>query len=133
MSPVGALAPYTRLMPVGHIDLRVRGLDAATAFYEALLPQLGYTERYHGGAWKVWAAAQDDYFAVTQSDGHAANENRIAFVVGSREEVDAAATAAQAAGARELSGPKEMPYGPGYYAVYFADPDGNRIEVYIRP
>ena len=26
-----------------------------------------------------------------------------------------------------------MPYGPGYYAVYFADPSGNRYEVYHRP
>jgi hypothetical protein len=37
------------------------------------------------------------------------------------------------AGARELSGPKPMPYGPGYYAVFFADPSGNRLEVYVRP
>jgi catechol-2,3-dioxygenase len=26
-----------------------------------------------------------------------------------------------------------MPYGPGYYAVFFADPSGNRLEVYVRP
>ena len=33
----------------------------------------------------------------------------------------------------ELSGPKPMPYGPGYYAAYFADPSGNPLEVYVRP
>jgi catechol-2,3-dioxygenase len=26
-----------------------------------------------------------------------------------------------------------MPYGPGYYAVFFADPSGNLLEVYVRP
>jgi len=26
-----------------------------------------------------------------------------------------------------------MPYGPGYYAVFFDDPSGNRLEVYVRP
>ena len=43
------------------------------------------------------------------------------------------AAIARDAGARELSGPKEMPYGPGYYAIFFADPSGNRLEVYVRP
>ena len=42
------------------------------------------------------------------------------------------AAVAQEAGAT-LSGPKEMPYGPGYYAAYFDDPSGNRLEVYVRP
>jgi catechol 2,3-dioxygenase-like lactoylglutathione lyase family enzyme len=41
--------------------------------------------------------------------------------------------AARHAGATELSGPKPMPYGPGYYAVFFADPSGNRLEIYVRP
>jgi hypothetical protein len=43
------------------------------------------------------------------------------------------AAVAREAGALELSGPKEMPYGPGYYAIFFADPSGNRLEVYVRP
>jgi len=113
-------------MPVGHIDLRVADLAAAEEFYDTHLPRLGYTERYHSDTWKVWAAAKDQYFAVTQSEAHAPNENRIAFVVGSREEVDA--VAALVGGEA-----KEMPYGPGYYAVFFEDPSGNPLEVYIRP
>jgi predicted enzyme related to lactoylglutathione lyase len=31
--------------PFGHVDLRVRDLGAALPFYEALLPELGFTER----------------------------------------------------------------------------------------
>jgi catechol 2,3-dioxygenase-like lactoylglutathione lyase family enzyme len=121
----------------GHIDLRASDLAVAQAFYDELLPELGFMERYHGEQWKVWARPEPPpnsvYFAVTQSVGHVANENRIAFSVGSRDDVDRVAALAAAAGALELSGPKEMPYGPGYYAVFFADPSGNRLEVYVRP
>ena len=123
--------------PFGHIDLRVADLATADSFYDAVLPELGFTERYHGETWKVWATTEPmpgtAYFAVTESLGHLANENRIAFWVASREDVERVAAAALDAGALELSGPKEMPYGPGYYAVFFADPSGNRLEVYVRP
>ena len=119
------------------MDLRVRDLEAAQLFYEELLPALGFTERYHGERWKVWATTEPlpatAYFGITESAGHSPNENRIAFWVGSRADVERVAQVASTAGADELSGPKEMPYGPGYYAVYFADPSGNRFEVYYRP
>jgi catechol 2,3-dioxygenase-like lactoylglutathione lyase family enzyme len=121
----------------GHIDLRVSDLAAGQAFYDELLPALDFTERYHGELWKVWARPDPPphavYFGVTESAGHVANENRIAFSVGSRGDVERVAAVAARAGALEVSGPKEMPYGPGYYAVFFADPSGNRLEVYVRP
>jgi catechol 2,3-dioxygenase-like lactoylglutathione lyase family enzyme len=121
----------------GHIDLRVREIGAAVAFYDALLPGLGFTERYHGDAWKVWATTEPlpstGYFAITEERDHLANSNRIAFWVESAAEVDRVAEIAREAGAAELSGPKPMPYGPGYYAAFFADPSGNRLEVYVRP
>jgi catechol 2,3-dioxygenase-like lactoylglutathione lyase family enzyme len=123
---------------LGHIDLRVSDIDAAFPFYETLLPELGFGLRYHSDEWKVWVAPEPplpatQYFGITQSDGHVANENRIAFWVASAAEVDRLASVARDAGATELSGPKEMPYGPGYYAVFFADPCGNRLEIYVRP
>ena len=125
------------MYPFGHIDLRVTDLSAALPFYEALLPALGFTERYHGERWKVWATPEPlpatAYFAITESQAHVPNENRIAFKVESDGDVDRIAQVAGAAGATEVSGPKPMPYGPGYYAVYFADPSGNQLEVYVRP
>ena len=45
--------------PFGHIDLRVRDLVVAQEFYEALLPPLGFTERYHGDLWKAWADKEE--------------------------------------------------------------------------
>jgi len=123
--------------PFGHIDLRVADLDVAVAFYDALLPALGFTDRFHGDAWKVWAttdpAPSTAYFAITEEKSHVANGNRIAFSVASTSEVDRLADIAVHAGAADMSGPKPMPYGPGYYAAFFADPSGNRLEVYVRP
>jgi catechol 2,3-dioxygenase-like lactoylglutathione lyase family enzyme len=123
--------------PFGHMDVRVRDLVGAERFYEALLPALGFTERYHGGLWKVWATTDPlpatAYFGITESASYVANENRIAFWVAGDGEVDRIAVVVREAGALELSGPKSMPYGPGYYALYFADPSGNRYEVYHRP
>ena len=40
---------------------------------------------------------------------------------------------AREAGAMNVSGPKSMPYSPGYYASFFADPSGNLLEIYVRP
>ena len=121
----------------GHVDLRVTNIAEALRFYEALLPALGFTERYHGESWKVWATTEPlpstAYFAITEEPGHVANSNRIAFWVESAAEVDRVTEIARRAGASDLSGPKPMSYGPGYYASFFADPSGNRLEVYVRP
>jgi catechol 2,3-dioxygenase-like lactoylglutathione lyase family enzyme len=121
----------------GHVDLRVSDLSVAVAFYDELLPAVGFTERYHGEDWKVWATTEPlpstGYFAITEERDHVANSNRIAFWVESAAEVDRVTEVARKAGADDLSGPKPMPYSPGYYASYFADPSGNRLEVYVRP
>jgi catechol 2,3-dioxygenase-like lactoylglutathione lyase family enzyme len=113
--------------PYGHMDIRVRDLDAALPFYEAVMPALGFTETYHGGGWMVWATTMElpgaSYFGITESAEHVANENRIAFWAASSEEVDRLADVVRAAGATGLR----------YYAVYFADPSGNRYEIYVRP
>lgn len=122
--------------PFGHIDLRVRSLAEALPFYEALLPALGFVKRYDGEQWKVFATEEElpaaAYFGITESGEHVANENRIAFWASDPAEVDRVAAVLETAGAREVTGPKRMPYGPDYYAVFFSDPSGNRFEVYHR-
>lgn len=119
--------------PFGHVDLRVSDIRAALAFYDELLPSLGFTERYHGEEWKVWATTEPlpatAYFAIVEERRHAANSNRIAFWLASAADVDHVTEIARGAGAGDLSGPKPMPYGAGYYASFFSDPSGNRLEV----
>lgn len=111
-------------------------MSEALPFYEALLPALGFTQPYHGADWKVFGTEEAlpaaAYFGITESADHVPNENRIAFWAADAAEVDRIAAVVESAGGTEISGPKRMPYGPDYYAVYFSDPSGNRFEVYHR-
>ncbi|HEX5218468.1 MAG TPA: VOC family protein [Verrucomicrobiae bacterium] len=116
-----------------HIDLRVPDLKKATPFYELLLPTLGFTCKVSIEGWLTFQTADGDiteFFGVTESANHVPNENRIAFWAESNERVDRVAEVARKAGAQNLEGP--MPYESGYYAVFFEDPCGNRLEVCHR-
>ncbi|MEK7954452.1 VOC family protein [Luteolibacter soli] len=116
-----------------HIDLRVPSLRDATPFYEVLLPALGFTRRVDVEGWLQYESVGEPagaFFGVTESTGHIANENRVAFWAASNAEVDRLAMIAVRAGARNVEGP--VPYEAGYYAVFFEDPFGNRFEVCHR-
>ena len=48
-------------------------------------------------------------------------------------EVDQVAKVVRQAGGKNIEGPKIWPdYSPGYYALFFEDPDGNKLEVCCR-
>jgi predicted lactoylglutathione lyase len=116
-----------------HIDLRVPNLAAVTSFYEALLPEFGFVHRCEVEGWLQFEASHaeiSEFFGVTESRFHVPNENRIAFFASSSSEVDRLARVALRAGARKMEGP--MPYEPGYYAAFFEDPAGNRLEICHR-
>ncbi len=49
------------------------------------------------------------------------------------ETVDERAQWLRGRGARIESGPAEYDYTPGYYAVFFYDPDGMKLELLHRP
>ena len=64
---------------------------------------------------------------------HQPNGNRIAFWADSREGVDRIAEVVRRAGGRNLEDPEIcQEYSPGYYAFFFEDPDGNKLEVCFR-
>jgi len=116
-----------------HIDLRVPDLKQAEPFYSTLLPALCFTRKVGIKGWLQFEAADGaitEFFGVTESPSHIANENRIAFWAESNDRVDALAELARKAGAQNIEGP--MPYEAGYYAVFFEDPWGNRLEVCHR-
>ena len=69
---------------------------------------------------------------ITEDATHTPNANRIAFWAADREKVDRVANLVRSIGANVTSGPQEYPeYGGSYYAVYFEDPCGNRLEVVL--
>ncbi|MDX6673834.1 MAG: hypothetical protein QOH11_1252, partial [Solirubrobacteraceae bacterium] len=66
-------------------------------------------------------------------DRYAVGLHHVCFDVPSREVVDERAAWLRDRGAEVESGPREYDYTPGYYAVFFFDPDGIKLELLHRP
>jgi catechol 2,3-dioxygenase-like lactoylglutathione lyase family enzyme len=119
-----------------HIDLRVKNREAAQRFYAQVLPAIGFRVDQSGEQWGLFEAEGETavaFFGFTEESDHLPNGNRIAFWAESREAVDKVAETVRKAGARNIEGPEICPdYSPGYYAVFFEDPDGNKLEVCHR-
>jgi catechol 2,3-dioxygenase-like lactoylglutathione lyase family enzyme len=120
-----------------HIDLRVKNMDRAREFYGRILPALGFKVERSDEQWGTFysenADGPSDFFGFTEDGAHRPNGTRIAFWAETREEVDRLAETMKHAGALHLEGPAECPeYTPGYYAVFFEDPDGNKLEICCR-
>ncbi|OQW33928.1 MAG: glyoxalase [Nitrospira sp. SG-bin1] len=117
-----------------HVDLRVRDLAEARPFYDRQLPALGFTRNVSIPGWHTYETEDSDgaaeFFGVTESPSRAANESRVAFWVDRREQVDRLAAIVRQAGARNIEGPLHEE--PQYYAVFFEDPSGNRLEICYR-
>lgn len=124
-----------------HVDLRVRRLSEVRRFYETLLPELGFRREAKIQGWLQYEVENNngvsEFFGVTESAHHVANESRIAFWAESVEEVNRLAIVTVQAGARNVEGPMYNVEGPmyddgNYYAVFFEDPSGNRLEICHR-
>jgi catechol 2,3-dioxygenase-like lactoylglutathione lyase family enzyme len=119
-----------------HIDLRVRDLAAAQRFYSRLLPALGFPVNCGDDECRTYQEPGDRpeaFFCFTAAKDHQPNENRIAFWAESRAEVDRLAEVVRRAGGRNVEGPELCrDYSPGYYALFFDDPSGNKLEICFR-
>lgn len=119
-----------------HIDLRVRDLDAAKRFYREVLPALGFTQPGDDGEWFSFYApgeGKTPFFGITEDPEHQPNGTRISFWADSREEVDRVAKVVRRAGGKVLEGPELcVGYSPHYYAFFWEDPDGNKLEICCR-
>jgi catechol 2,3-dioxygenase-like lactoylglutathione lyase family enzyme len=123
-------------MLLSHVDLRVRDRAKATEFYDAFLNLLGAVKD-EGATFTTWQIpppnAPDDWeatewFGITEDPNVLAGETRIAFDAPSRGTVDAIHVYLPAIGARNIERSDGI-YGPKYYAVFFDDPDGNKLEI----
>ena len=131
------------LVGLGRVDLVCRDLERSLAFYAAVFGPLGL-ERPHlvagergeqihylrfpaagSGSLGLRQALDDQQFEL-----YAPGLHHLALAVESHADVDAAHAAAVVAGAEILHPPRLWPeYHRGYYAAFFLDPDGFRIEV----
>lgn len=113
---------------IDHIQLVVRDLPAAHAFYAAAFGALGIPMGGVGDGF-FWA---DELFVSTPDNeaaqGALTGRNHLAFQTKSRAMVDAFYQAALAHGGKDNGAPGQRAYHPGYYAAFVLDPDGNNIE-----
>ena len=121
-----------------HVDVRVRDRGRATAFYDALFAPLGMTAEV-GTSFTTYTIdpgaleAEAEWFGFTEDPAMVAGSARLSFFAQSRSLVDSLAEAARGAGASEIEGPAvQSEYGENYYAVFFEDPDGNKLEIVYR-
>ena len=101
------------------------------------LPALGFICDRSDQEWSTFYAAGGDrpqaFFGLTGDPEHHPNGTRIAFWAESRADVDQIAELLRQIDGRNLEGPELCrEYSPGYYAVFFEDPDGNKLEVCSR-
>ena len=120
-----------------HLDLRVGNRPEAEAFYDLVLPALGFPHKGVAPHGVYYEAASDhpkpEFVALIEEPGYVADSTRIAFWCETKEGVDAFAAVLASAGARHVEGPEFCPeYSSTYYAVFFEDPSGNRLELACR-
>src|SRR3954468_19715738 len=137
---------------VQHIDLVVSSIERSLPFYRELLAPPGYprTSEIEGDRGEtIWSLsgpgvaiglreaqsdkAQSDSASKAPHDRYSVGIHHLAFEAWSRAMVDERAEWLVARGAEIESGPEQYAYQPGYYAVFFDDPDGIKLEIVHIP
>jgi predicted lactoylglutathione lyase len=119
---------------IGYVTLGTNDIERAAAFYDQLLAVIGASRTMQSDRFIAWATsrATPALSLVKPYDGNEAtvgNGVMIALVVRDRDQVDALH-----AKALELGGTDEGAPGPrgtsGFYAGYFRDLDGNKLNAF---
>jgi glyoxylase I family protein len=133
-----------RTAGVHHVDLVVSSIERSLPFYRELLAPLGFTRVGEVGGergetiWYIGGPGSSVGLREAQSesgpvDRYAVGLHHLALLAPSREVVDERAQWLRDRGAEIESEPCEYDYIPGYYAVFFYDPDGLKLEILHVP
>ena len=119
---------------IGYVTLGTNDMPRASSFYDALLGVIGAKRFMESETFIAWAVAPDkpSLGVIKPYDGKSAsvgNGNMVALTVDSNAKVDAMYRKAM-----ELGASDEGPPGPrgmaGFYAAYFRDLDGNKLNCF---
>jgi glyoxylase I family protein len=142
------------LAAIHHLDLNVSDLDRSGPFYDSVLTEIGFRRIDLSASGEPpgfdWAAPSDTdrpnanrpmtigiYSAKNPGqphDRHAPGLHHLALSANSRDDVDRLYRKLLELHAEILDAPREYPqYEPGYYAVFFLDPDGLKLEYVFTP
>jgi len=119
----------------GYICLGTADIARARVFYDAALAPLGHARvaGYDDATSSAWGQAEPGphLWVTALFDGGPpapGNGTMTSFAARSRAAVDAFYAAALQHGGRDEGKPGLRPhYGPGFYAAYVRDPDGNKL------
>jgi catechol 2,3-dioxygenase-like lactoylglutathione lyase family enzyme len=119
---------------IDHLALQVADVDAAATFYTRVFAPAGVREsmRFQSPGGLVVGLCGPDgqpqlWFGPIVDPG--VRPVHLAILAPSRDAVHAVFDAATETGTEILHEPREWPeYHPGYYGVFFRDPDGNNVE-----
>ena len=118
---------------IGYVTLGTNDFPRAAAFYDALLAELGARRFMETDSFVMWMAKPDrpGICLVKPFDRQAStagNGTMVALIVDSPAKVDALHRKALALGASDEGAPG--PRGKGFYAAYFRDLDGNKLNAF---
>ena len=119
---------------IGYVTLGTNDLPRAARFYDALLGSLGAKRLMEFGSFIAWGTGPDTpMLALTvpfdKKPATVGNGVMVALHVDSKAKVDAIYPQALALGARD-EGPAG-PRGDSFYAGYFRDLDGNKLNAFF--
>jgi glyoxylase I family protein len=130
---------------VHHVDLVVSSIERSLPFYRELLGPLGFhrigevegergeTIWYFSGPGTQLGLREAQTTDEQPHDRYRVGLHHLAFEASSRAAVDERAQWLRNQGAEIESEPQEYGYMPGYYAVFFYDPDGIKLEILHVP
>ena len=128
---------------VHHVDLVVSSIERSLPFYRDLLGPLGWhgvseTQGERGETiWYLWGAGTSIGLREAQTEGphdrYRIGLHHLALEATSRSAVNERTEWLRTQGIEIESGPEEYWYQPGYYAVFFFDPDGIKLEIVHVP
>lgn len=118
---------------IGYVTLGSNDIPKAAAFYDELLGMLGGKRFMEAGEFIAWMATENSPgIGITRPfDGNAAtvgNGMMVALIVDSTDAVDALHAKALSLGGKDEGAPG--PRGDGFYAGYFRDLDGNKLNAF---
>ncbi len=118
---------------IGYVTLGTNDFPKAVAFYDALLGKLGAKRVFEVDRAVAWGtSAQAPSLGVCKPfDGKPAtrgNGTMVALAVDSKEKVDAMYKLAMELGGTDEG--KPGPRGEGFYAAYWRDLDGNKLNFF---
>jgi predicted lactoylglutathione lyase len=119
---------------IGYVTLGTNDLQRAAKFYDALLGEIGAKRAMEMETFIAWATAPNTPMVsvIKPFDGKPAtvgNGVMVALMMDSKAKVDALHKKALELGGKDEG--KPGPRGDGFYAGYFRDLDGNKLNAFF--